>query len=110
MSPTSNNLMLKPFAMTDATTSVGRAGGSDRIEQVASDFESLFASQILKEMRSTLDGETMFGGDSSDVYGGLFDQFLGQHIAQGGGFGLAKMLRESLARTQSAGSQPIAIP
>ena len=55
----------------------------------------MFASQLLKEMRKTLDPETMFGGDSGDVYGGLFDMFLGQQMADSGGLGLAKMLTEA---------------
>ncbi len=76
--------------------------GQDKITQVASDFESLFASQMLKEMRKTLDPETMFGGDSGDVYGGMFDQFVGQQMARSGGFGLARMLRETLQKEQLA--------
>lgn len=66
--------------------------------KVASDFESLFASLMLKEMRKSLDPGTLFGGDSADVYGGLFDQFLGQQIADGGGFGLARMVKEAMAK------------
>jgi Rod binding domain-containing protein len=71
--------------------------GNDPLSKVAADFESLFASQILKEMRKTLDPETMFGGDSADVFGGMFDLFLGQQMVQNGGLGLARMLREALA-------------
>ena len=90
-----------------ASTAKGSSSsGKDKISQVASDFESLFASQMLKEMRKTLDPETMFGGDSGDVYGGMFDQFVGQQIAQSGGFGLAKMLRETLQHEQPAGRVP----
>jgi flagellar protein FlgJ len=48
-------------------------------------------------MRKTLDPETMFGGDSADVFGGMFDLFLGQQMVQNGGLGLARMLREALA-------------
>ncbi len=66
--------------------------------KAAGDFESLFASMMLKEMRKSLDPETLFGGDSGDVYGGLFDQFLGQQIADGGGFGLARMVKEALEK------------
>ena len=69
-------------------------------DKVAKDFESVFASMILKEMRKSLEPGAMFGEDSGDVYGGMFDQFLGEHISEAGGFGLAKMVRESLARTQ----------
>ncbi len=84
-----------------------RSADNDQIAKVAADFESLFASQLLKEMRKTLDPETMFGGDGGDVYGGMFDQFVGQQMSQGGGFGLAKMLRETLRREQQSERPPI---
>ena len=74
----------------------GKDAKSEKVAKVACDFESLFASQLLKEMRKTLDPDSLFGGDSGDVYGGLFDQYMGQQIAQNGGFGLAKMLREAV--------------
>ena len=87
--------------------------GTDQTEKsreasrVAKDFESVFASMMLKEMRKTLEPGGMFGEDSNDVYGGLFDQYLGQQMSEGGGFGLARMVRESLVREQAAvGRQP----
>ena len=51
-----------------------------RIEKVAQGFESMFFSLLCKEMRSTLEPETMFGDDKGDVFGGMFDQFLGEHL------------------------------
>jgi len=67
------------------------------IDQVATQFEAVFASQLLKEMRKTLEPGVLFGADSGDVYGGLFDLFIGQYIAdEGGGFGIAKMVAEYL--------------
>ncbi len=80
--------------------------GNEKIDQVARDFESLFASQMLKEMRKTLDPETMFGSNSGDVYGGMFDQFVGRQMAEGRGFGLAKMLRETLHHEQLSVRRP----
>lgn len=68
--------------------------------RVAQDFESVFASLMLKEMRKTLEPGAMFGEDSGDVYGGLFDLYLGQQMSQSGGFGLAKMVREALQRAE----------
>jgi Rod binding domain-containing protein len=65
--------------------------------QVAKSFESVFAAMVLKEMRQTLDSKTLFGGDSSDIYGGMFDQFMGQALSQSGGFGLAKSIEHQLS-------------
>ncbi len=74
---------------------------ADQNARVAEDFEGVFASLLLKEMRKTLEPGTLFGEDSGDVYGGLFDMYLGQQMTQSGGFGLAKMVRESMERSQS---------
>lgn len=110
MSPILTQMRLPPATLGEFAGDIsGRTPSGDRIDQVAADFEGLFASQILKQMRQTLDGESLFGGDSSDVYGGLFDLYLGQQMAQSGGFGLANMLRESLQRSQHADKAPTAI-
>ena len=60
-------------------------------------FEGMLVSILIKQMRQSLDG-TMFGKDSSDVIGGLFDHYLGEHIAKSGGFGIGNMIRAQLER------------
>ena len=67
-------------------------------DAVGKAFESMFASMIIKQMRQTLDGETMFGKDSGDVLGGLFDQMLGDHLGKSGCFGIGAMIRAQLER------------
>jgi Rod binding domain-containing protein len=66
------------------------------LKDAAQGFESIFLSMLLKEMRQTLEPGSLFGHDSSDVYGGLFDQFMSQHLAQGKGMGLAQSLMKQL--------------
>lgn len=61
------------------------------IEEVAHQFESMFVSLLLKEMRQTL-SEGLFGGDNSDSYGALFDMYMGQHLAEGGALGIGQMV------------------
>jgi Rod binding domain-containing protein len=73
--------------------------------KVAQDFESVFASMLLKEMRQSLEPGSLFGEDSGDVYGGLFDQYLGEHMTQGTGLGMSRMLQESIERMQRAALQ-----
>ena len=94
MSSMNGNAMLKAGGSTTPTSANENA-------RVAEDFEGVFASLLLKEMRKTLEPGTLFGEDSGDVYGGLFDMYLGQQMTQSGGFGLAKMVRESMERSQS---------
>jgi Rod binding domain-containing protein len=60
-------------------------------------FEGMFASMLLKQMRQSMDGG-LFPGDSGDVLGGLFDHFIGEHIAKSGGFGIGDMIRSQLER------------
>lgn len=59
---------------------------------VARQVEGLFASLLLKEMRGSECEGGLFGGDSSDVLGGMFDQYMGQSIADAGGLGLRDYL------------------
>lgn len=60
-------------------------------ESTATAFESMFVSLLLKEMRSTLPNG-LFGEESSDVLGGMFDQYMGQHLAQSGSLGIREMI------------------
>src|SRR6185312_11869610 len=77
------------------------------LKDAAQGFESVFLTMLLKEMRQTLEPGSMFGHDSSDVYGGLFDQFMSQHLAQGKGMGLAQaLIRQLEPTTTHAPSHP----
>jgi peptidoglycan hydrolase FlgJ len=60
-------------------------------------FESMFATMMLKQMRESLEGG-LFPGDTGDVLGGLFDHYMGEHIAGNGGFGVGDMIRHQLER------------
>ena len=82
-----------------------RSAGSEAIFQVAADFESLFASMILKEMRKTIDSGSLFANDPGDVYGSLFDFYLGKHIAGAGGLGIAKLVVQSLTAPKTGPAQ-----
>ena len=62
-----------------------------RREQLASQFEGMFVSMLLKEMRSSLEGG-LFSGEGSDTYGALFDMYLGEHLAGGNGLGVRELL------------------
>lgn len=73
---------------------------------VAKMFESIFVSMILKQMRQSLDGESMFGGDKGEVLGGMFDHFMGEHIAKSGGIGIANMVRMQLERRGQGALRP----
>lgn len=66
--------------------------------EAAKQLESMFISLLLKEMRQSIGSENGFAGDSTDTVGGLFDQYLGDHVAAGGGLGIADSLRGTLIK------------
>ena len=74
---------------------------SQQRQEAAVKFESLFVSQLLKSMRDTIDGDGLFGGDASDTYGGLFDLFMGQHVAQSGGLGIGDLVMNYLEQAKT---------
>jgi hypothetical protein len=63
------------------------SGGDDRKQaETARGFEATLLGQLIKEMRTSDDPEGgLFPGDTGDVYGGLFDLYLGQYLADAGG-------------------------
>ncbi len=68
----------------------------------AQGFESMFATLLVKQMRQTLEPDTLFGTDRGEVLGGLFDFFLGQHLAQSGALGIGAIVKKQLdARKKS---------
>ena len=63
-----------------------------KVEDAARQLEGLFVSMLLKTMRESMASE-MFGGDGADVWGGVFDQSMGEEIAKSGGLGLVEQLQ-----------------
>ncbi|MGD9857825.1 MAG: rod-binding protein [Planctomycetaceae bacterium] len=60
-------------------------------ESAVQEFEGIFISMMLKEMRKTV-GDGFFGGDKADAIGGLFDMTLGEELGRNGGLGIAAAL------------------
>ncbi|MCA9263005.1 MAG: rod-binding protein [Planctomycetales bacterium] len=96
MIPADLTSALVPLAQNaDAVArSVHGTSDRDKIQEAAVEFESLFISALLKQMRETVDGDGLFPGDSTDSMGAMFDQFMGQHLAHAGGLGLSEILEE----------------
>ncbi|MDM4016763.1 rod-binding protein [Roseiconus lacunae] len=81
--------MTAPTGMSAIGNGVGAS--AENMEQLGTEFESVFVSMLLKEMRNSLD-EGFFGSESSDSFGGLFDMFVGKHLAESDALGVGKML------------------
>lgn len=92
----------------------GRAAG--KLDQQATltarhlqEVEGLFISMMLKNLRSSETGEGLFAGDKSDTFGGMFDMYLGQHLAESGGVGLSQMLQQSRLQSSAPAIDPAEI-
>lgn len=87
------SLSQPPSAQSGATLHDSAAVA--KMKSTAKEFEATFLSMLIKEMRQPMeeDGDgAMFQGDSGDVQGGLFDMFMGRHLAEVGGVGVAAFL------------------
>ena len=90
----------KPASVTQKDLSPADSLKSPRVEKAIKDFEGLFLSMMIKELRQTSSGEGLFPGDASDTYGGMFDMFLGDHLASAGSIGIGQLFRSSGAMMQ----------
>lgn len=80
-----------------AGATVRQATDAARVRQAATEFEANFLGMLLKQMRDTLEPDGgLFPGDTADVQGGLFDLYLGRHLAESGGVGMAAALARQM--------------
>lgn len=85
-----------------STARIEQLGQSGQQLEAAEEFESLFASMLVKEMRQTVDGGFFGKGPGADTYGQWFDTEMGKALAEDGGLGLADVLRVQLGIEQAA--------
>ena len=72
-----------------------------QIDEAAQDFEATFLSEMLKPMFEGVEVDEIFGGGrGEEVFRDLMIQEYGKTMAQSGGIGLAKHVREELIRQQ----------
>ncbi len=74
---------------------------ANAVESAASQFEELFVSLMLKQMRETLD-EGLFGKESSDSFGAIFDMYMGKHLASSNPLGIGKAVSSYLKAGQNS--------
>lgn len=66
------------------------------VKNVAKEFESLIALELLKTMRKTIQ-KSSGGGFDSEMATSMYDEELAKSISSGGAFGIADMMEASLA-------------
>ncbi len=84
-------------------------GSSERLalRQAARAFESLFLQTLISRMREAQLEEGFFGGGTgSAIYDGLFEQHLGESVAERSPLGIAKLLEEQWTRGRGSEVEP----
>ncbi|MEM6468464.1 MAG: hypothetical protein AAF802_02760 [Planctomycetota bacterium] len=70
---------------------------SEKLTDMGKEFESVFLSMLLKELRQSLD-EGFFSGETSDSMGGMFDLFISKHLAESSPLGIGDMVASQVAK------------
>ncbi|MEA1968362.1 MAG: rod-binding protein [Thermodesulfobacteriota bacterium] len=85
--------VLEKLTGTDLKKSENR-----ELKEACQGFESIFLNSLMKAMRSTLPGETLFKENNGmDIYKSMYDQHLAEEIAHGRhGTGIGEYLYKDL--------------
>ena len=89
--------------------SIRAAGGKVNIEdmhrrKVARDFESIFIRQIINKMKETIPKSDLADSSSEQIQS-MYWSFLGDAIAEKGGFGLWKQIYEQMPKSSQAAAE-----
>jgi len=90
-------------ARSAALTPDKAAAGRDAAQRL----EGLFATLLVKELRATQSAGLFGEGTGADVYGGWFDQYLGEVLAKHGELHLADSIQSSLASKELASTEEV---
>ena len=95
------------IAATSGSRAEAAAKAAARKEpgQAAQQFEELFASMLVKELRRALPEGFFGGGSGADVYEGWLDEHLGRELARGGRLGIGDAVRADLTPRASRGGE-----
>jgi peptidoglycan hydrolase FlgJ len=66
------------------------------IDEVATQFESMFIQMMLKSMRDALPKDGLFSSNDMDTYTEMADQQIAVNMAKSGGIGLADVISRQL--------------
>ena len=66
------------------------------VDEVATQFESMFIQMMLKSMREALPKDGLFSSNDMDTYTEMADQQIAVNMAESGGIGLADVIARQL--------------
>jgi hypothetical protein len=76
------------------------------IRAAARQLEGVFMTQLLSVMRSSAGENAMFSGTGASTWGALFDQHVGDAMAEAGGVGLAEVIATALGASPRSNAAP----
>ena len=103
-----NRLQLHLIAMHQAAEPTARKD-SNPVE-AARKFEAYLAQTMLREMRKTVPEGGLFSGPAMDTFVDMFDQAVGERIAEGGRLGLAHQLTRAMGQDAAPGGAIPGLP
>jgi len=80
------------------------ASDAAQIDKVARQMEGLFAQMMIKQMRETALGDTMFPG-AAGQFRELYDEQIAKSLTEGQGLGLSTMIARQLSRQAGGGAE-----
>jgi flagellar protein FlgJ len=89
-----------PRSLDSIRTAAKSGTDATATRKVAQQFESMFLSMMLKNMRATLPGSDPLASDASKMATDMYDQQLAQTMSKGKGIGLADALVAQIERAQ----------
>jgi flagellar protein FlgJ len=73
-----------------------------KLHKACQDFESMMVSQMLSQMRQTVQKTDLFGSsEHEEIFQGMLDNQIANNVAQSGSMGIAKMLYEQISQQQA---------
>ncbi len=82
-----------------------RAASRGETEETARQFETLFGTLLVRELRRAIPGGIFGQGAGADVFEGWFDEHLGRALGERDALGIAEMVRSSLLRKQASAEE-----
>ena len=85
-------------ALAKSAVKQGETKGAGKLEQACKDFESLFVSQMMQQMRKTVPQDGLLnGGRAEKIYTEMLDSEMAKSISNQRGIGLAAMMYRQLS-------------
>ena len=89
----------------NADTDKSKAAGSEEssLKKAATDFETIFVTQMIKDMWKTMPVDDEQKEAGSEIYMEMMQSALASELSKGEGLGIGKMLYQELSKTNKGG-------